>query len=167
MKAVPQLFALSLLAISSIGVAALVGCAAPTVPSSGLDDGSGTPADNGGSAATKVPPKQSTSSSNSSSNSGGDTSTPSAPAASATTPPAAPTTPPPSTLPPTGTDPQACMDQCAATGVAAQYWSCSAVCQDQTCDDNCWNASCGVNSQSCETALDTCAQQCGYDPGGP
>jgi hypothetical protein len=59
------------------------------------------------------------------------------------------------------------MDQCAATGVAAQYWSCSAVCQDQACDDKCWNtSSCGANAQACETALDTCAMQCGLPPGG-
>jgi len=59
------------------------------------------------------------------------------------------------------------MDQCAATGPAAQYWTCSAVCQDQNCDDNCWNQSCGQNEQACESALDQCASQCGFDPNGP
>lgn len=35
--------------------------------------------------------------------------------------------------------PKARMDQCAATGVAAQYWTCTAACHDQACDDTCWN----------------------------
>jgi hypothetical protein len=165
MKAVTQLVALSMLAVSSIGVAALAGCSAPTAPSSTLDDGS-NPADNGGSAASaKVPPKQSTSTSNGSTSSPPAATTP--PASTATTPPPSSTAPPAPTATATpGGDPKACMDQCAAGGVAAQYWTCSAMCHDQACDDTCWNASCAANGQACVSALDTCAMQCGLPPGG-
>ncbi|MBX3258517.1 MAG: hypothetical protein KIS78_21070 [Labilithrix sp.] len=76
-----------------------------------------------------------------------------------TTPPPADTTPPPDETP---TDPMECFDQCAASGPAAQYWSCSETCQNQQCDDNCWFQSCGgAQEQACMDALDACDAQCG------
>ena len=153
MKPVIQLVAVSLLALSTVGLTALAGCSAPTPTTLGGDDTEDP--NTGDSASTgKLPPKKTT-------NTSGDKKpTPATPPAADPTadpaaPPATPTTPAP------GGDPQACMDQCAATGPAATYWTCSAKCQDQACDDNCWNPTCGQNAQACESALDTCATQCG------
>jgi len=154
MKPVTQLVAASLLAFSCLAVGALTGCSAPTIPT---DTGDGTDdADQGDSAQTgKLPPKKTTDKTN---NKPAPTPDP-APAADP-----APTTPTPTTPTPGG-DPQACMAPCAAAGPAAQYWTCSANCQDQACDDKCWSPTCGQNAQTCESALDTCASQCGLNAG--
>ena len=157
-----QLVAASLFAFSSLGATALTACAAPTVP--GSTDASGDDTAGGDSEQTsKLPPKKSAGKTT--------TSTPapaSAPAgaADASAPPATTPTPAPAPAPAPGGAPQACMDQCAAAGPAAQYWMCSAACHDQPCDDACWNPSCGQNAQACVSALDTCAAKCGV-AGGP
>jgi hypothetical protein len=154
-----KLVAVSLLALSCVGITGLTGCSAPAAPDSGLGDEEDPNASDSADTA-KLPPKKTTPTK----------STPApAPAADPTPAPTNPTTPTPTTPTPTtpvpGGDPQACMDQCAAGGPAAQYWSCSANCKDQACDDNCWNPTCGNNSQACENALNACDAQCGA--GGP
>jgi hypothetical protein len=75
---------------------------------------------------------------------------------------AAPTAPPSSSAPP-GAFPQgmACFDQCTATGVAAQYWSCARQCRDQNCDTSCWQQFCGQNDPACRSAMNMCMSQCG------
>lgn len=93
--------------------------------------------------------------------------TPTTPAR-ATTPTAAPTTVPTTTTtsgttPITSASSVPCFAQCASTKGAkeAAYANCTAVCQDQTCDDNCWNISgCAAAGQECDTALAPCDQQC-------
>ena len=164
MKPVIQLLAASLLAFSTLGITMLTGCAAPTPQTLGGDettDPTASDSDQTG----KLPAKKPT---NTGSNKAPTTTTPPATTPPATTPPATtpPATTPPATTPPAGT-PQACMDQCAAKTPAATYWTCSASCKDQACDDNCWNPTCGQNAQACGSALDACAVQCGLPPAGP
>jgi hypothetical protein len=157
MKTVQQLVAVSLLALT--GIAAVAGCAAPAVPAPADDETAGADADQ----TAKLPPsKKKTTTNDDGNNSSSATPTPD------TTPAPAPNpAPTPTPTPTPGGNPEQCMDQCAATGPGAQYWSCSAVCQDQQCDDNCWNQSCAQNEQACGSALDACANQCGYKPGQP
>ncbi len=161
MKPVTQLLAVSLLALSGLGLT--IGCSAPAAPA--LGDGTDEDPSAADSAQTgKLPPKKTTTTTSGNTPAPAADPTPApAPAADPNAPPA--TTPPPVTPAPAA-DPQACMDQCAATGPAATYWTCSANCQNQQCDDNCWNPTCGQNEQACESALDTCATQCGFN-GGP
>lgn len=59
-------------------------------------------------------------------------------------------------------DPQQCMDTCARRGVTLQYWQCGDNCQDQQCDEQCWNQFCGgTNAQACEQQMMSCESQCG------
>lgn len=159
MKPVTQLVAVSLVAFSCLAVGALTGCSAPTIPTdSGEADEN---ADESDSAQTgKLPPKKTTDKTTNNKPAPASDPAPSADPAP-TTPPATPTP----TTPTPGADPEACMNQCAAAGPAAQYWTCSANCKDQACDDNCWNPTCGQNAQACESSLDACATQCGLNAG--
>ena len=157
MKPAIQLVAISLLAISSLGAMALTGCAAPEVPGTleGGDDTEGSDSVQ----TSKLPPTKAADKTKTS------TPAPTPAPAPATKPTTPPTTTTPTPVPVPGGTPQVCMDQCAATGPAAQYWTCSAKCQDQACDDACWNRTCGANAQACESALGMCSTQCGV--GGP
>ena len=161
MKPVIQLVAISLLAFSGVGVVALTGCSSPSAPAT-LPDGADET--NESDQTGKLPPKKTTTPSADSTPTPAPAPAP-GPAADPAPGPAPTPTPTPTPTPAPGGDPQACMDQCAAAGPAAQYWTCSAKCQDQQCDDNCWNPTCGKNEQACESALDTCATQCGANAG--
>jgi hypothetical protein len=158
MKTTSLLSFSALLALASM--VASVGCSQPVVQPFGEEDDE----EESGSASSKKSSKKSSSddededTSSSSSNNNDQSSNPE---------PTDPTTPEPTdpTTPPSD-DPLVCFDQCAASGPAAQYWSCSANCQDMQCDDNCWfQSQCGQNEDACIQALDACNAQCG-DPFG-
>ena len=161
MKPVTRLVAISLLALCGVGLAGLTGCSSPESPMVFPDE----PDDWTAEPPTKKP------STTSKDDAGATPQTP------PETPPETPPDPAPEPAPetpaetptttPAGGDPMMCMDTCAAAGPAAQYWTCSASCQDQACDDTCWNTSCGQNQQACESALDTCASQCGVAGSNP
>ncbi len=143
-------------ALALASMVASIGCTQPMVQDFETDE------DDDSSEVTTSKKKSSTKKSSATDDEGDtssntDTTTP--PPADPGTPPVDPGTPP--------SDPMACFDQCAATGPAAQYWSCSESCQDQQCDDNCWFQSCGgAQEDACIQALDTCNDQCG-NPFGP
>lgn len=135
---------------------ASIGCSTPTLQP--YDDIGDDDEDESESASSKK--KKTTNKNNSSSNDTSNSNTSPAPSGTVPPPPAD-STPPPSTPPPN--DAEACMDQCLANGPAAQYWQCSASCQDIQCDDNCWFGSvCGQQEQACGQAIETCDQQCGF-----
>lgn len=157
-----KLVAVSLLAMSCVGLSALTGCSAPAAPDSSLGDEEDPNASDSADTAGKLPPKKTTTPPK---NTPAPAPAPVTPTPNPTPAPTPTPTPTPNPTPAPGGDPQACMDTCAAGGPAAQYWSCSAKCQDQACDDNCWNPTCGANAQACDNALNTCAAQCGA--GGP
>ncbi len=147
----PSLLALPFTLVLASMVASTIACSQPSLqPYDNGDD-----EDESSGASTKK------SSSKSSTNKSSGSNTP-APPPTGTTPPPPPTgTTPPAPAP--TDDPEACMTQCLANGPAAQYWQCSATCQDQRCDDNCWFGSvCGQQENACIQALDTCDQQCGF-----
>jgi hypothetical protein len=59
-------------------------------------------------------------------------------------------------------DADACFLQCIQPSPNAnKYVQCSMTCQDQTCDDSCFNQFCGNTANACDNALKRCDQQCG------
>ena len=144
-------------------VASTIACSQPMVQPFESDEGDDDDEDESSSASKKKSSKSKPAPSG--------TSNDTTPAPSGTVPPPPSGTTPPPPPPAPGGDPEACMDQCLANGPAAQYWQCSASCQDIQCDDNCWFGSvCGQNEQACGQAIETCDQQCGFfqdDPNDP
>lgn len=72
----------------------------------------------------------------------------------------------PGTDPGTGTTPTTggddpCLSCVGGTNSpAGRYITCSDNCQDEQCDDNCFNSACGGQEDACDSTLQGCEQQC-------